>query len=175
VSGCARRDWGDDCAFVADPSGNVLVLAHGEPAVDETEWLRVVALRWLKLWQGGDIADFDAIHAPSFIDHAPNGRPPDRAGFQTGLRSLYAAFPDFDLVVEDLVVDAGQQKVAVRWSATGTHAGAFLGVEPTGRTIIFRGVEIVRIERDRIIERWGEWDGLDVVHKLARAAKPRSD
>jgi len=174
LSGSARRDWGDECAFVVDPSGNVLALAHGVPAVDEIERLRALTLRWLKLWQRGDLADFDALHAPDFIDNSPSGRAPDRDGFRQALVDLYKAFPDFDLLVEELVVQAAERKVAVRWSATGTHSATFLGVAATGRTIVFRGLELVHIERDRIVERWGDWDGRSILEQLGVTLPPRS-
>jgi steroid delta-isomerase-like uncharacterized protein len=171
----ARRDWGDECAYFADLDGHVIALASGEPAVDPAERLRAVALRWLKLWQRGDLADFDAIHAPEFVDFAPAGRPPTRDGFREGLIALYQTFPDFDVGVEDLVVDTAARKVVVRWSATATHGGSFLGVAPTGRTVVFHGIEIVRIERDLIVERWGEWDGLEVLEQLGVAPHPTRD
>src|SRR4029077_7740139 len=37
--------------------------------------------------------------------------------------------------IEDILIDAAQGKAAVRWTATGTHRGAFMGCVPTGRVI----------------------------------------
>jgi predicted ester cyclase len=75
--------------------------------------------------------------------------------------------------VDDLVIDAAAGKVAVRWTATGTHQGKFLGVEPTGRRVVFRGIEIVHIEDGLIIERWGEWDGIARWQHLTKRAVDR--
>ncbi len=131
--------------------------------------LRAIARRWIELgWQKGRPGVVDELHAAHFVDHDPAGRAPDCEGFREGIRQLYAAFPDLHAVVEDLVVDATTGKVAVRWSATGTHRGAFLGVAPTGRTITFKGIEIIRIADGRIVERWGEWDGIDLLQQLGR-------
>lgn len=45
--------------------------------------------------------------------------------------------------------------VVERFTARGTHRGELLGVAGTGRTIALRGINIFRIENERIIERWG--------------------
>ena len=129
--------------------------------------LHTLAHRWIdEGWQRGNAGIVDELHDVNFVDRSPSGRTPDREGFKQGIRELYAAFPDFHAVIEDLVVDAATGKVAIRWSATGTHRGAFMGVAPTGRSITFTGIEIVRIENGLIIERWGEWDAVDLLRQL---------
>ncbi|MBK7772473.1 MAG: ester cyclase [bacterium] len=52
--------------------------------------------------------------------------------------------------------------IAVRWTAVGTHRGAYLGAEPTGKRITFKGIEVIRVP-GRADHRavGGEWDGLD--------------
>ena len=65
-------------------------------------------------------------------------------------------------------MDEAAGTVAVRWSARGTHRGPYLGAEPTGRTVTFKGVEVLRIEGGRILERWGEWDGIELLAQLGR-------
>ena len=138
-----------------------------EGTTPEERGIRNFVARWMEeLWQKGNLDAIEELHAPEFRDRSPAGRDPDNAGFRDGLRELYAAFPDFEAVIEDLVVEAASGKVALRWSARGTHRGAFLGWAPTGRTIVFRGIEILRLENGTLIERWGEWDGLDLIEQL---------
>lgn len=36
------------------------------------------------------------------------------------------------------------------------HQGAFLGLPPTGRPVRFTGIDILRIERSRVVARWDE-------------------
>ncbi len=131
--------------------------------------LRAIARRWIaEGWRKGNADIVDELHSPNFVDHSPSGRTPDREGFKQGIRELFAAFPGFRGVIEDLVVDAASSKVAIRWSAAGTHRGAFMRVEPAGRSITFTGIEIIRIENGLIVERWGEWDGIDLLKQLGR-------
>ena len=132
---------------------------------------RLVALaeQWMEAgWREGDTRALIALHAPDFVDFgAPPGRPPTREGLAEGVRALYEAFPDFAADVDDLVVDVLTGKVAIRWSARGTHVGEFMGAAPTHRRVSFRGIEIITVRDALIAARWGEWDGEDIQRQLA--------
>ena len=65
---------------------------------------------------------------------------------------LFAAFPDIQVRIEDMF--AGEDKVAVRVRFTGTHAGEFLGVQPTGKKIAYESNELYRIADGKIAEEW---------------------
>jgi steroid delta-isomerase-like uncharacterized protein len=135
------------------------------------ERMKSIAYRWIEEgWQKGNAGIVDELHSPGFVDRDPSGRRPDLEGFKEGIVQLYAAFPDFHGVIEDLIVDAASGKAALRWTATGTHRGTFLGVRPSGKRISFKGIEIIRIEEARIVERWGEWDGTDLLEQLGATA-----
>ena len=124
-----------------------------------------------EVWQERNIETVDALHGPHFVDHSPAGRATDNEGYKKGLEELFRAFPDFVAETEDLIIDADAGKVAIRWTATGTHEERFLGIPPTDRQVTFRGIEIVRIENDRIVERWGEWDGTDLMEQLIQVER----
>ncbi len=137
----------------------------------DADRLRTIARTWLEQgWRQRDPAVVDRLHAPDFVDHDPGGRSPDNAGFKQGITRLLDAFPDFAAEVRGLVVDAEAGTVAVRWTAVGTHRGPYLGAAPGGRTVRFKGIEILRIEDGLITERWGEWDGIDLLDQLGRIA-----
>lgn len=119
-----------------------------------------------EIWADRRLGTFDELHAADFVDHSPAGRGSDRAAYRAGIEELFTAFPDFTATTDDLVVDEVEGKVAIRWSAVGTHRGGFLGCPPSGRRVTFRGIEIIRIQNGRIVERWGEWDGIDLVEQL---------
>jgi predicted ester cyclase len=48
------------------------------------------------------------------------------------------ALPDLKIEIDGIVCDGDD--VVVRWSATGTHTGAGLGLEPTHEPIAIRGI-----------------------------------
>jgi steroid delta-isomerase-like uncharacterized protein len=171
LSARAARDWGDEAAYFTDPDGHVVVVARPlgpDAAAGTPAALRALARRWLALWERDDIdGEFDALHAADFVDHSPADRAGDRAAFREGIRELRRAFPDFAATASDLHVDAAGGTVTVLWSAAGTHRGPFLGRPATGRIVRFRGIELIRVEGGHIVERWGEWDGLDLQAQLA--------
>jgi len=145
---------------------------HSKGTAANAEVLAAVARRWLELWNIPDMAAFDRLHAPDFVDRSPGGRAPDREGFRSGLLRLRAAFPDFVGKLEGLVVDVQECTVAVRWTAVGTHKGDYLGRHGAGRRIEFAGIEIIRIDDGRVVERWGEWDGIGLLEQLGAISLP---
>ncbi len=131
--------------------------------------LERIAHSWIEQgWQQGNAGVVDTLHSSDFVDHDPGGRPADNDGFKMGIERLYAAFPDLVAEVRDLVVDTASGTVAVRWSAVGTHRAPYLGAEPHFRSVHFKGIEIIRIRDGCITERWGEWDGIDLLEQLGR-------
>jgi predicted ester cyclase len=151
---------------------------------DARSRLAALARRWVEEgWSAGDEVRpagsiVDALHDPLFIDRDSGGRAPDNDGFRAGIVALLAAFPDLRAEAREVVVEpaadcAGASgglagTVAVRWTAAGTHCGAYLGAEPTGRHISFKGIEVIHVRDGRITERWGEWDGLELLGQLGR-------
>lgn len=149
--------------------------AHPTAPDPEYAALAGVAADWMeRVWRRRDLAAIDELHAPDFRDRSPAGRDPGLAAYAAGVAELFAVFPDFETVTDDVVVDTATATVAIRWTAAGTHRGAFLGAAPTGRRITFRGIEIIRISGGRITERWGEWDGLDLLLQLGAAGPSES-
>jgi steroid delta-isomerase-like uncharacterized protein len=129
--------------------------------------LEEIARRWIEeIWRPGDLATFDELHAPGFRDRSAGGRGDTRDDYRRMLADFYVAFPDFHTTIEDLVADEARGTVAIQWRATGTHRGAYLGAAPTGRAMRFAGIEIIRVAEGRIVERWGEWDGMDLLLQL---------
>src|SRR5690606_22329322 len=69
---------------------------------------------------GGALERLSELIAPDYV--GPGGeRGPE--GFANVVRGLRAGFPDIRFTLEELVADA--ERVAVRWTWRGTHAGAF--------------------------------------------------
>src|SRR5437870_13906696 len=71
-------------------------------------------------------------------------------GVRAFFSELFAAVPDFDLQVQDMVVDKG--RAVVRWAATGTFCGdsPFKGIQPNGARIALEGCDVLQISDDLI-------------------------
>ena len=74
------------------------------------------------------------------------------------------AFPDLLLVIEDQIADG--DRVAVRWTARGTHSGDVWGVAATGKEVTFSGVFVYRFAIGRIAESWSSWDAIGLMQQL---------
>jgi steroid delta-isomerase-like uncharacterized protein len=79
---------------------------------------------------------------------------------------MFAAFPDFRIQVEDVVVDG--RRVAVRWTAGGTFDGApFLGVDATGNHVELRGIDfLVMAEDGLVVENTIYYDGAGFARQI---------
>lgn len=123
---------------------------------------KAIVRRVLRAMETGDGAEFDAVMAEDYIqhNHLGNGREP----VKKMVASLRRAFPDLAVVAEDLVAEG--DRVVARVTITGTHRGRFMGVEPTGKPVTIRSVDIWRIEDGRLKEHWDVVDRLDFMKQL---------
>ena len=98
------------------------------------------------------------------------GVPPGLEGAKAAHRIMLLGFPDYQTVIEDLIAE--EDKVAARITMTGTHSGDFMGIPATGTRVEFSGMYIVRIKEGRIVEHWGEEDGVNLLTQLGALLKP---
>ncbi len=117
----------------------------------------------------GDLDAFDEVFSPDVVDHDPapdQGPGPD--GFKTFFSALRTAFPDMQIEVQHAVED--DENIAIAYTLTGTHEGNFEGIEPTGKKIEVRGMQIARFDENaKISERWGSSDELGILKQLDAA------
>jgi predicted ester cyclase len=103
------------------------------------------------VWNEGDLAVVDELLAEDFVNHAVgDAPPPHRELYKRGVVDTLIAYPDWALVVEDLVAEG--DKVTARWRAHGTHTGELEGITPTGKRDEFIGTTVVRVVGGRIVE-----------------------
>jgi predicted ester cyclase len=63
-------------------------------------------------------------------------------------------------------VDSKGIRIAVRWTAAGTHTGDYLGLPATDRSVYLLGTTHWRIENNRVAREWTVFDGLGVLSQL---------
>lgn len=116
----------------------------------------------------GDVDTAVESFAEDAVDHdAADGQGPGREGFKTFFQLLTTAFPDANIEPAHMVAD--DEHVSIAYTLRGTHQGEFHGLEPTGRKIEVRGVQIGRFEDGKIVERWGSSDELGILRQLGKA------
>src|SRR3954454_24473372 len=67
-------------------------------------------------------------------------------------RELFEAVPDWSMQIEN-AFDDGDRQAIVQWTGTGTFTGVpFLGIEPTGRRLEIKGIDVFRFDADGKVE-----------------------
>lgn len=82
-----------------------------------------------------------------------NGTERGLEGYAEELQTVVRAFPDYHWELRHLVVDAPW--IAAHLTDTGTHRGAFHGVQATGRSVSIGEFAFYRVDAGRIAEVWG--------------------
>ena len=120
----------------------------------------------------GNLAVADAIIAPNFANHDP-GTPPLPAGpegYKQLVTAYRTAYSDLQLSVDDLFAEG--DKVAVRWSARGTHTGQLGDIPPTGKQMMITGISVLTIAGGKVADQYTNWDTLGMLQQLGVIAAP---
>lgn len=116
-----------------------------------------------EVWNQANLAAADEYIAADAVGHNPNFGTSLEA-FRARWRMLREAFPDLHIDLEDVVAEG--DRVATRWTLTGTHEGAYEGISPTGKRVDVTGMSFDRMVDGRIMEGWDNWDGLGLLLQL---------
>jgi steroid delta-isomerase-like uncharacterized protein len=84
--------------------------------------------------------------------------------------ALRDAFPDVHITIEDQVAEG--DRVVTRWTARGTHTGAFQGIPPTGKRGSMTGIDINRFADGKVVECWTNADDLGLLQQLGVIPTP---
>lgn len=89
-------------------------------------------------------AALDLVAEDSVDDFVAIGRFDGRPAIRAFFDGLLAAFPDFAIEVDRIVGD--DAAAVVQWRASGGFTGApFQGIEPTGKRVELRGVDVMQV------------------------------
>ena len=97
-------------------------------------------------WNTGDIESLAAVVADGYVLH------PDLTldDLKQAVRSTRLGLPDLTVSIEETVAQA--DKIAYRWTMRGTHQGWMDGMAPTGRSVVFTGITLLRVQDGKVIE-----------------------
>jgi|SRR5215211_101511 len=98
-------------------------------------------------------------------DVVPVGLMRGREELRDFFASMFAAMPDARTTVTRLV--AGEQSCAVEWRLEGTFDGApYMGIEPTGKHVELRGLDLLEVEDDELVSNTAYFDGAGFARQI---------
>jgi steroid delta-isomerase-like uncharacterized protein len=130
---------------------------------------------FLHAFNDGDFTVAEQHVVDDYVDHSLMAAPaPGREGFLKRIMGLRLAFPDIRMTIEHVVEDGDM--VALTWRMEGTHTGPLGPLPPSGNPISVAGMNLERMDGDRIAEHWSFPDNLGLfvqVGAIEHPLKPR--
>ena len=125
-----------------------------------------------EIFNRGNMSRADEFLAPDFVEREelPPGIPRDREGVKQLATMLRSAFPDFKATIDDIITEG--DKVVIRQTWSGTQKGEFMGIPPTGKSVSFGVIDIIRIAGGKCVEHWGQMDSMGMMQQLGVIPAP---
>lgn len=113
----------------------------------------------------------DELAVEDYVEHDPfPGQGNGRSDLNARVELILGAFNPYRFAVEDVIGEA--DKVVVRWTATGTHSGDFMGIPSTARKFTIAGIDIHTVRGGRMAEHWHVVDQLALMQQLGIIPQP---
>ena len=102
----------------------------------------------------GNMNSFEELVSDKVINHAaPQGSPSGPESMTHFLGILRNGFPDIKVKILDQIAEG--DKVTSRKELHGTHSGEFMGIPASGKKVIIRVIDIIRLQDEKYMEHWG--------------------
>jgi steroid delta-isomerase-like uncharacterized protein len=130
--------------------------APSAAGVQPTSPIEELVLRWFEeLWNQRRLKVIDEIAARDIVWHVEGRQFRGRRSVRRWAAALFAAFGDFEMVIDQLTV---RDDLAIcRWRLAMTQSGSLLAMPATGKRLVAHGSTWVRVEGGLIREGWDYW------------------
>jgi len=139
---------------------------------------KIIKDRVLEIWNEGNLALINEVYAPEAVVRTSHFPIPIKGqeGIKDWIVSTRAAFPDFQMTFEEIIIKG--DRVVTRWTTTGTNTGTlrmpFVNLPPTGKKVSLSGISIGRIENRKTIEEIVVFNVLEMFQQLGFQLTPPS-
>jgi steroid delta-isomerase-like uncharacterized protein len=117
------------------------------------------------------MAVIDETCAPNVVYHQATGTNiRGLKDFKQFFSDLFNAFPDFHMTIDDIVAEG--DKAVIRYTYTGTHKGAFMGIPATNKKVTGWTIQIDRFVGGKCVEAWERMDTLGFMQQLGVVPTP---
>jgi steroid delta-isomerase-like uncharacterized protein len=116
-------------------------------------------------WNNKNAALVSELFASNVSLETPDGVLTGLEGASFLLQAYATAFPDFRLIIDDLLADG--DRVVLRWTFTGTHRGPLADIAASGRQVhVPCGIAIFRIAAGKVDQGYFAWDKYALLQQL---------
>ncbi len=136
------------------PERNKSLVRAFVDAINAQDWQRVLGLLAVDFKRHSTAAGEPAVNSAK-----------DLVAF---LQAEFVTFPDACETLLDLVAEG--DRVAARHHFRGTQLGPLGSYPPSGKVLEATYIAIYRLEGQRIVETWAEWDNLAGLKQLGHAS-----
>jgi steroid delta-isomerase-like uncharacterized protein len=116
------------------------------------------------VWSAGKIEFVEELLAADYQGTIPLVGQVDRASLRATVGAFRRAFPDLRFEVRDLIAEG--DKVAIRWTATGTSKGEFMGMPASNRRTTVNGFTLSEFKGGKIANDHTEYDEVSFLQSL---------
>jgi len=102
----------------------------------------VVLTYYSEDYEGVDIAEARVQHG--------------RVAVKEMLLRYWQAFPDLYFTVQSTVAE--ENRIAISWSAEGTHRGQIMHIPPTGHRVEVKGISVIEVKDGVVVRGQYIWD-----------------
>ena len=132
---------------------------------------KAVAKRFIQeVFVEADERAADELTAPDFVPHSWPGVEPGIESLKQAQRRVTAGLEDARMTIEDVIAE--NDKVVVRLTSHGRHAGEFMGMPPSGKDYDISEIHIFRIADGKVAEHWRDADMLGMLRQLGAFPQP---
>jgi predicted ester cyclase len=124
--------------------------------------------RVYELFNRRELDAIPELSTPGYVEHYTGSDVPGEQVMKF-TSAFFAAFPDVNFTIEDMVAEG--DKVAVRVNWKGTHKGVFMGIAPTGNKINITNTGIFRITGGKGAECWATMDMFNLMQQIGAIPK----
>ena len=118
-----------------------------------------------ELHNKGNFSIVDDYVEPDVVSHDPfPGQAEGSKGLKKTMKMFRTAFPDMQVVIHDMIAE--EDKVMTKFTVRGTHQGYFMDIAPSGKSISYEEVVILRLQNGKIVEHWAVADALSMMQQL---------
>jgi predicted ester cyclase len=136
-----------------------------------TESNKAVIRNMMLMLEIGDTRDLDKYFAPNWVNHDPSLPPMQGLEGAKQLVDLWGAFSERKLTIDDTVAEG--DRVAVRFTMTGKHTGAMMGIAPTGKMIHISGCGIFKVVDGKATDNWVNFDAFGLLQQVGAVPMPQ--